>query len=106
MISGLSINPSELLTVKDILHQFIPDCEVWAFGSRTSDRVKPYSDLDLAIIGDTFLPLLTHAQLEEAFSSSLLPWKVDILDWANADDRFRDLIRKNHILIQKKDCPF
>lgn len=104
MIPDLSIKPSELMIVKDILQQFIPDKEVWAFGSRTGDKVKPYSDLDLAVIGYSSLPLLTRAQLEEAFSSSLLPWKVDILDWASADDHFRDLISKKRILIQKKNC--
>lgn len=102
MTHVLSLTPSELSSVKDILKRFVSDKEVWAFGSRVSGKAKPYSDLDLAIIDNTPLALLTRVQLEEAFSSSLLPWKVDILDWASSDSQFRDLIFKNHMIIQEK----
>ncbi|GAN66137.1 DNA polymerase beta subunit like nucleotidyltransferase [Acetobacter orientalis NRIC 0481] len=56
--------------------------------------------MNLAILGEELLPLLVRVGLEEAFSSSLLPWKVDVLDWATTDEVFRDLIQKDHIIIQ------
>ncbi|MFT9400731.1 nucleotidyltransferase family protein [Acetobacter sp.] len=100
MISALALTPEEKLTVTTLLKEFVPDKEVWVFGSRAKGTAKPYSDLDLAVIGEDPLPLLVRVGLEEAFSSSLLPWKVDVLDWAITDVVFRDLIQKDHIVIQ------
>ena len=43
--------------VRDILRKHVPQFAVWAFGSRARQTAKRYSDLDLAIICDTPLPL-------------------------------------------------
>ena len=37
--------------VLHLLTSFVPHCEVRAFGSRVNGVVKPYSDLDVAIVG-------------------------------------------------------
>ncbi|KFL89618.1 nucleotidyltransferase [Acetobacter malorum] len=100
MTSALALSPKETLIVTTLLKEFVPDKEVWVFGSRAKGTAKPYSDLDLAVIGEGPLPLLVRVGLEEAFSSSLLPWKVDVLDWATTDEVFRGLIQKDHIVIQ------
>lgn len=74
--------------------------EVWAFGSRVNGNVKPYSDLDLAVITAEPLDLQTHADLVDAFSESDLPWKVDIVDWATTSDNFRQIILQKYLVIQ------
>ncbi len=38
--------------VQGILQKYVPQYEVWAFGSRAKWTAKQYSDLDLAIITD------------------------------------------------------
>lgn len=68
--------------VEAILHAHVPGREVWAFGSRARCCAKPYSDLDLAIMGEEAISLDTLAALNEAFAESDLPWKVDVVDWA------------------------
>ena len=37
----------------------MPNRKVWAFGSRATGTTKPFSDLDLAILGDQPLCLAT-----------------------------------------------
>ena len=64
--------------VRDILSKHVPHYEVWAFGSRVKGIVKPFSDLDLAIITEQPLSIAQSAALDEAFSQSDLPWKVDV----------------------------
>lgn len=91
MTGQIDITPEERAIVLRILNEIVPDREVRAFGSRVTGKAKPFSDLDLAIMGDEPLSLETRAQLEEAFSESELPWKVDVLDWAQADKKFREL---------------
>lgn len=92
MTGQIDITPKERAIVLQILNEIVPDREVRAFGSRVTGKAKPFSDLDLAIMGDEPLPLETRARLEEAFSESELPWKVDVLDWAQADAGFRNLL--------------
>jgi len=38
--------------VEDFLRRYIPNYQVWEFGSRVTGKAKQYSDLDLAIISD------------------------------------------------------
>ena len=91
--------------VRDILHKHVPEYEVWAFGSRAKWTAKPYSDLDLAIITDHALSLAVSAALEDAFSESDLPWKVDIVDWATTSASFRKIIEQQKVLVQTPDKP-
>lgn len=94
----LPIDQFEL--VKEILREHVPDMEIWAFGSRVKGNAKRYSDLDLAVINETPLPLLTMALLESDFSESDLPIKVEILEWATTSESFRQIIKENYQIIQ------
>jgi len=91
--SQIDITPEERAIVLRILNEIVPDREVMAFGSRVTGKAKPFSDLDLAIMGDEPLSLETRSRLEEAFSNSELPWKVDILDWSQTDTGFLNKIK-------------
>ena len=78
--------------VTQILRQHLPAASrVWVVGSRATGRARPYSDLDLAIDAGQYLTLDQLAILREAFEESDLPFTVDLIDWAAADDRFRSL---------------
>lgn len=86
--------------VCSILQQYVPEYEVWAFGSRVKGNAKPYSDLDLAVITKQPLSLETHANLVDAFSESDLSWKVDIVDWAATSENFRQIIQSQFEVLQ------
>jgi type I restriction enzyme S subunit len=81
----------------------IPQRVVWAFGSRARGMARPYSDLDIVIIGDQPLSLATSASLKDDFSESDLPWKVDVVDWATATESFRGIIEQDKAVIQNAD---
>lgn len=98
----LHLSESEKKIVEHILQKHIPQRVVWAFGSRVHGNVKPYSDLDLAILGDAPLNLAEHADLADDFSESDLPFKVDLVDWNQIDDGFQQIIRENHLILQEK----
>ncbi len=99
----LDITPEHLQIVRDILQKNIPRREVWAFGSRVKGTAKRYSDLDLAVIGETPLSLSEHADLSDDFSESDLPWRVDIVDWATTSENFRNIIKRQYIVLQCAD---
>jgi predicted nucleotidyltransferase len=59
----IDLSPHFLTTVKSILERRVPEREVWAFGSRVKATARKFSDLDLAILGETPLPLPVVAAL-------------------------------------------
>ncbi len=94
MIASLEIAPDELRIVKEILGRCLPPgTRVFAFGSRaTGVRLKPWSDLDLAV--QTIAPLDpgTLAALADEFDEAPIDWKVDVLDLATVNADFRRII--------------
>jgi len=99
--SGLALKQDELAIVEKILRRYVPDREVWAFGSRTRPPCKPFSDLDLAILGSEPLPLGVMVDLKDEFSESDFPYRVDIVDWATTSERFRKIIEQRYVPIQQ-----
>lgn len=95
----IEISPAHWAILAEILQRHLPGRTVWAFGSRARFAAKPYSDLDLAIIGDSPFSLSELAALEHDLTESALPFKVDIVDWATTSEFFRDIIRKTHTVV-------
>jgi type I restriction enzyme S subunit len=98
----VEMRPDQWDIVQEILRKHVPDHEVWAFGSRARRTAKRYSDLDLAIISETPLPIRQEAMLAEAFSDSDLPWRVDIVDWATTSPAFRAIIEADRVVLQRR----
>lgn len=90
---------TELTLVQSILNIWLPTREVRVFGSRARGKPKPYSDLDLVIMGDTHLSLITLGQLQDAFANSDLPWRVDVVDWASTSPEFQSHIADHSVNI-------
>jgi uncharacterized protein len=84
--------------VLNILHAKLPrGTKAWVFGSRATGRARRYSDLDLAIDVGRRLTLDETAGLVEAFSDSDLPYRVDLVDWHDIDDRWRQTIAAERV---------
>jgi predicted nucleotidyltransferase len=73
--------------------------KAWVFGSRATGRARRYSDLDLAIDAGRRLTLDETARLSEAFSDSDLPYRLDLVDWHDIDDRWRQLIAAERVAL-------
>lgn len=98
----IDIRPDHWAIVRDILKRHVPDCDVWAFGSRAGWTAKPYSDLDLAVSCAAPLTLQKLGALRDAFSESDLPWKVDVVDLTTVDAAFRKIIEAQKVDLQGK----
>jgi type I restriction enzyme S subunit len=97
----VDVRPDLWGQVQRILKTHVPQYEVWAFGSRVKGKAKPYSDLDLAIITQSPLPLGVLGALQDAFAESDLPWRVDVVDWACTSASFRDIIQQNKVVVKR-----
>jgi len=89
-------------TIKRILADYVGGCEVRAFGSRGNGTAGKYSDLDLAIVGDSKLERRAKVLLREAFEESDLPFRVDIIDYNAISKEFRAIIEQQYEVIQKR----
>lgn len=88
----MDLKPEHLGIVCDILARHLPGREVQLFGSRANGAAKPYSDIDLVIMGDEVLPVTTMRILRDAFDDSDLPFQVDLVEWAGTSEKFRKVI--------------
>lgn len=84
------------------MEKYVPQYEVWAFGSRAKWTAKEFSDLDLAIISDRPIPFKIISSIEEDLSEAPLPYKVDILDWAKVSEDFKKIILEEKVIIANK----
>lgn len=96
----INLKPQELKLVDDILKTHVPNCTVWVFGSRITPKIKPYSDLDLVIIDAQPLSIRKYGQLREAFQASILPMRVDVLDWHRLSPEFQAIVLGGYEVLQ------
>ncbi len=99
----IDLAPEQLSIVLRLLAVHVPECEVRAFGSRVTGKAKTYSDLDIALLGPTRLPIGRLAALREALEESELAIRVDVLDWHAISKAFRSIISNQFELLQKPD---
>ncbi len=101
----LDLSPDQLAEVQAILRRLTPEAtQVYAFGSRTQGRARKFSDLDLLIKSTAALDFTQLALLEDAFSESNLPFRVDLIDWYAINDEFREAILPHMQIIQGDDA--
>jgi predicted nucleotidyltransferase len=92
--------------VLDTLRAILPlSTKVWVFGSRTTGRARRFSDLDLAIDAGRRLTLDEIARLTEAFSDSDLPYRVDLVDLHDIDDRWRQIVVAERVALTEAAAP-
>lgn len=96
----IDIDDFQLVLVKRILSETIPEYGVWAFGSRVNGRPQKNSDLDLALVADEKIDWRIIERLKDAFAESDLPVMVDVVDLNSVSENFRKLILKNHFVVQ------
>jgi uncharacterized protein len=85
----------------ELLQAFVPEAEVWAYGSRISGQSHATSDLDLVLRNPQDLNksfFFDLIKLEDAIRESSLPILVDVLDWARIPQAFRDEINRAHVV--------
>ncbi len=85
-----------LVFIKHTLRSHIPDSSyrLFLFGSRATGTAKKFSDVDVGIEGPKPVDYETIAAIEEDLESSLLPVKVDVIDFSQTSDRFRTFAKK------------
>lgn len=106
MTDSIDITPDQRKSVIALLSSYVPDTEVWAYGSRVKWTSRPASDLDLVAFVE---PQQREriAALKEAFEESSLPFRVDVMIWEDIPESFRKNILEKYVVLTEKrtDAP-
>ena len=100
-MAKLDLRPEWLDIIQQLLAVHLPDVEVLAYGSRVTGTAHGGSDLDLVVRypQNSHLSVRNLGRARDAFTESNLPILVDILDWAQIPDSFRDEIERTGVVI-------
>jgi type I restriction enzyme S subunit len=99
-LKDIDLLPEQREEVKRLLKKYLPNTEVWAYGSRVKFSAKPSSDLDLVVFSSTDQELKV-ADLKEAFEESYLPFRIDLFVWKDLPESFQKNAKKQHIVLQE-----
>lgn len=90
--------------VKQIVLKHIPkdNFAVFLFGSRAVGNAKPLSDIDIGILGLEPLPTIIKVDLESDLEESIVPYKIDLIDFYQVD---KDFEKEALNTIQIWNCP-
>lgn len=87
-----------------ILRIYVPDAEVWAYGSRVNGESHEGSDLDLVLRSHTLEPLgAEYLDLIAALQDSNIPILVQAHDWARLPESFHREIQRRHVVVQQSN---
>ncbi len=85
-----------------LLHEYVPDAEVWAYGSHVTGESHDGSDLDLVVRGSELKPLGDgFFGLVEAIEKSNIPILVRGRDWARLPESFHQEIERKYTVLQE-----
>ncbi len=90
----IGVNTEQEEWIRKILLRYVPDTEVWIFGSRLTGPIKESSDLDLALYPAKPLSMKTLGVLQDALAEAPLPFRVDCVDTTSISPEFKAIIEK------------
>ena len=84
-----------------LLREYVPDAEVWAYGSRITGESREGRDLDLVVRDPEFKPLRdSFFQLLEAIEQSNIPILLQAHDWARLPESFHAEIERDYVVVK------
>ena len=98
---NIDLTAAEREEVAALLQRYLPDTEVWAYGSRVKFTANPHSDLDMVAFAAKEQSQAV-ANLREAFEESYLPFRVDLFVWDEVPENFHGNIEEARVVLQKE----
>ena len=98
----LHLRASDLAQLRQLLAHYVPQAQVWAYGSRVTGQSHDTSDLDVVLRNpsDLKLPLENFWDLKEAVQNSTMAILVDLHDWAHLPEAFHRNIEQAYVQLQ------
>lgn len=98
---NIDLTPEQRAEIDALLEGYLPDTEIWAYGSRVKGTAKDSSDLDLVALTSPEQSMALY-ELKEAFEASYLPFRVDLFAWDEIPESFRKNIEAERVVLRAK----
>lgn len=87
--------------IKKIIFQFLnpQKDKVFIFGSRAIGNGRKFSDIDIGIESHKKISEELVEDIQEKFEESDLPYTVDVVNFSQVSDRFRDVAKQKIIYL-------
>lgn len=87
------------MTKKVVLdHIDLDKYAVFLFGSQTSKPISRKSDIDIGILGTEKMPLSKIIEIKTVIDDSIIPFKVDIVDFFSANQEFKQVALQSIVI--------
>ena len=83
--------------IKKILFKYLDfkKDKAFIFGSRATGNTRKFSDIDIGVRSEREIDTLLLSDIEEAFEESNIPYTVDVVDFSQVRDKFKQFALKN-----------
>lgn len=90
--------------IKQIIRRHLPDTSYksFIFGSRATGTNRQFSDIDLGILGPKSLSPQEYISIKDDLDQSDIVYRVDLVDFTNVSDNFKQIALNNIIKIWTK----
>jgi uncharacterized protein len=92
------LNPKYKDELIAIIKKHLPECRIYLFGSQARETSTQGSDIDLAIDCGATAPQRLMSQIREDIEESNIPYFVDVVDFCEASDTFKEQIIKDMVV--------
>lgn len=96
-MSKIQIHEKQRKLIRDLIDRYLPNTEIWAYGSRIRGGATIRSDLDLVAF-TTEEQKHELYELREAFEESDLPFRVDLFTWDALSDNMQHSIEQEYVV--------
>lgn len=84
----------------EIIKKYLPDCKIYLYGSRARGDFSQGSDIDLCIDAGKKIDFRILGDMKEEIEESTIPLFVDVVDYHEISEEFKNNIMKDAILWQ------
>ena len=105
MTERLHLLPRHREQLNRLLKCYLPNVEVWAYGSRVNGKSHDASDLDLVLRAAEMqeIPLTVLTDFRKALQESSIPFLVEFQDWGRIPEDFHREIERNYVVLRKPE---
>jgi predicted nucleotidyltransferase len=93
------MDPQTIQIIQNILWKHLDKAttKAFVFGSRATIKHSKHSDIDIGLKSSDSLPIQAKIKIQEEFENSNLPYIVEIVDFSQVDQKFKQVALKNII---------